>query len=140
MLCIVIVCVCEIKKEKQQQQLFGPEIKYSYRNIKNKLKECGSWLANCTPFCFTNQWFYHVRCKTMDIYLSCKQRQLYRPVNHRGFRETAPGLLASLPVACSQKRTLRPSNPTPKVEKEVFGQWRRGKFIVDGSFISVDPG
>ena len=26
----------EIKKEKQQQQLFGPEIKYSYRNIKNK--------------------------------------------------------------------------------------------------------
>ena len=121
MLCIVIVCVCEIKKEKQQQQLFGPEIKYSYRNIKNKLKECGSWLANCTPFCFTNQWFYHVRCKTMDIFLSCKQRQLYRPVNHRGFRESAPGLLASLPVACSQKRTLRPSNPTPKVEKEVFG-------------------
>ena len=37
------------------------------------------------------------------------------------FDERAPGLLANLPVPCSRERTLRPSNPDPKVGKEARG-------------------
>ena len=42
----------------------GPkEIKYSNRNIKNKSAGPGQ---ETNPFCFTNWWFYHARCKTIE--------------------------------------------------------------------------
>ena len=43
--------------------LYGPEIKYSNRNINNNSTGPGQ---QTTPFCFINWQFYRVRCKTIE--------------------------------------------------------------------------
>ena len=32
----------------------------------------------------------HVNAKLLNLYLACKQQQLYEPVNYREFQETGP--------------------------------------------------
>ena len=48
---------------RKSRWLYGPEIKYSNRNIKNKSAGPGK---QTTLFCFINWQFYHVRCKTIE--------------------------------------------------------------------------
>ena len=48
---------------RKSRYLYGPEIKCSNRNIKNKSAGPGQ---QTTQFCFINWQFYHVRCKTIE--------------------------------------------------------------------------
>ena len=65
---------------------FGPEIKYSNQNIKNK----GTGPAQqTTSFCFTN-WQFYVRCKTIETSILHVNNKSF---NYRGVRETGPRLV-----------------------------------------------
>ena len=50
----------------------------------------------------------------MELYLACKQRQLYRPVNHRGFRETGPWPSGQPSRSVFPKKDTPPLQPHPQ--------------------------
>ena len=68
----------------------------------------------------------------MELYLACKQRQLYRPVNHRVFRETAPWPSGQPSRSVFPKKDTPPLQPHPQgregsfwiiAKKEVHRRW-----------------
>ena len=62
----------------------------------------------------------------MELYLHVNNNSFMSLLIIGAFEKRAPGLLANLLVACSRKRTLRPSNPTPKVGKKFLNNGEEG--------------
>ena len=85
-----LFCVCyQGPVSRKSRYLYGPEIKYSNRKIKNKSAGPG---LQTTPFCFINWQFYHVRCKTIETSIfSVNGDSLPGPLIIGTFEKRAPG-------------------------------------------------